>query len=388
MESEEAVVVPLVASPAELGTEAMLRMVLNREALIISRSPVSTKAASTGLVAQNTGAFAKAIGQSVGQLGRTVPEQGLFRVIMPTGSVTRDLVPAVGGGYRGMVRTAGSARISGQVRLIPAAAGTGATIAAGPLIATVGLAVAGDMLVQHQMNKKLDGIRKALLDIQVRAEEEERSVLETAAHQSRKVAGYLLDQARIPTISSASHAFGDLDNLTNIYINRLGHWLDVAEKYTTGDRVYAPELLTALVSKTEHPLQDFERMVAQTYEALALQARVIVLEKVAAEFSNPDRSLPNVEAALHRELSGIAERQTQLVALLDDLSAMPLDSSRLPIPFADKNTLNIRTSFGQMAKALHSAPDGLPILTNSEQTILELAPGSSSMAVLRPENRP
>ena len=64
MESEEAVVVPLVASPAELGTEAMLRMVLNREALIISRSPVSTKAASTGLVAQNTGAFAKAIGQS------------------------------------------------------------------------------------------------------------------------------------------------------------------------------------------------------------------------------------------------------------------------------------------------------------------------------------
>ena len=129
-------------------------------------------------------------------------------------------------------------------------------------------------------------------------------------------------------------------------------------------------------------------MVAQTYEALALQARVIVLEKVAAEFSNPDRSLPNVEAALHRELSGIAERQTQLVALLDDLSAMPLDSSRLPIPFADKNTLNIRTSFGQMAKALHSAPDGLPILTNSEQTILELAPGSSSMAVLRPENRP
>lgn len=388
MESEEAVVVPLVASPAELGTEAMLRMVLNREALIISRSPVSTKAASTGLVAQNTGAFAKAIGQSVGQLGRTVPEQGLFRVIMPTGSVTRDLVPAVGGGYRGMVRTAGSARISGQVRLIPAAARTGATIAAGPLIATVGLAVAGDMLVQHQMNKKLDGIRKALLDIQVRAEEEERSVLETAAHQSRKVAGYLLDQARIPTISSASHAFGDLDNLTNIYINRLGHWLDVAEKYTTGDRVYAPELLTALVSKTEHPLQDFERMVAQTYEALALQARVIVLEKVAAEFSNPDRSLPNVEAALHRELSGIAERQTQLVALLDDLSAMPLDSSRLPIPFADKNTLNIRTSFGQMAKALHSPPDGLPILTNSEQTILELAPGSSSMAVLRPENRP
>ena len=388
MESEEAVVVPLVASPAELGTEAMLRMVLNREALIISRSPVSTKAASTGLVAQNTGAFAKAIGQSVGLLGRAVPEEGLFRVIMPTGSVTRDLVSAVGGGYRGMVRTAGSTRISGHVRLIPAAAGTGATIAAGPLIATVGLAVAGDMLVQHQMNRKLDGIRKALLDIQVRAEEEERSILETAAHQSRKVAGYLLDQARIPTISSASHAFGDLDSLTNIHVNRLGHWLDVAEKYTTVDRVYAPELLTALVSKTEHPLQDFERMVAQTYEALALQARVIVLEKVAAEFSNPDRSLPYVEAALHRELSGIAEIQTQLVALLDDLSAMPLDSSRLPIPFADKNTLNIRTSFGQMVKALHSTPDGLPILTSSEQTILELAPGNSSMTVLPPENRP
>jgi hypothetical protein len=36
---------------------------------------------------------------------------------------------------------------------MPAAAGTGAAVADGPLIATVGLAVAGEMLAQHQMQR-------------------------------------------------------------------------------------------------------------------------------------------------------------------------------------------------------------------------------------------
>ncbi len=385
MESQEdAVVVPLVPIDTEPSTEVMLRMLLNREALIISRSDRTVGATSSGMVAQASGAFAKAIGQAVGQAGRVASSEGLYRVVLPTGAVARDLVPAVGGGVRGIVRAAGSTKIAGHARLIPAAAGAGATLAAGPLIATVGLAVAAEMLAQHQMNKKLDAIKGAVTDLTERMDEQELSVLTTAAQQSRKVAGYLLDQAQIPSISSASHAFGELDTLTTTYIRRLDKWQSIADDYQGVDRVYAPDLMNSLVGKRENQARAFEQMVAQTYEAIALRARVVVLEKVAAEFTNGDRSLPHVENVLRDELSALADRQRQLVALLDDLNVLPIDSSKVPITFAGKATLGARTSFGRLARALHSTPDSLPILTDSDQAVLELAPTAEGLAVLSP----
>ena len=385
MISEEAVVVPLREMTAAPSTEDMLRMLLNREALLISRTPDSHAGTSSGLVAQSTGAFAKAISQSAGQLGRTSgATEGLYRVIMPTGSVARDLVPAVGGGFRGIARAADSTKISGQVRLIPAVAGTGAAIAAGPLIATIGLAVAGELLAQHQMNKKLDAIKNAVISIETRANDHDRSVLSTAAGQARKVAGYLLDQAHIPAISSAAHAFGELDTLTNSYIDRLDRWRHVTQRYAGEERVYGPELLVALIGKRDNPMREFERIVAQTYEGLALRARVTVLEKVAAEYSNPDRSLPHVENLLSNELGHIAERQAQLVGLLDDLSVLRIDSSKVPVAFAGKGTLEARTTFSRLARALHALPDGIPVLTASDQTVLELAPSAEGLSVAVP----
>lgn len=383
----DAVVVPLFPTEAEPSTEMMLRMLFNREALIISRVATPTKSSHTGMVAQGSGAFAKAISQSMGQVGRAATTDGLYRVILPTGSVARDLVPAIGGGFRGIVRAAGSAKIAGHVRLLPAVAGTGATIAAGPLIVTVGLAVAGEMLARHQMNKKLGTIQNALTGLHVRMDEQERSVLTTAEQQARKVAGYLLDQAHIPSISSAAHAFGELDSLTNTYISRLDRWLEVVEKHQGSTRVYAPDLMKSLVENGENHSLEFEQMVAQTYQALALRARVVVLEKIAAEFTNRDRSLPHVESVLRGELSALADRQTQLVGLLDDLNVLQIDSSKVPIAFAGKGTLGTRSSFGRLSKALHAAPDSLPLLTDSDQTILELAPTVDGLAVVSPSDQ-
>lgn len=389
MESEEdAVIVPLVPLKAAPSTELMLRMLLNREALLISSVAKSAKSTPTGMVAQTSGAFAKAISQAFGQAGQAASTEGLYRVILPTGSVARDLVPAVGGGFRGITRAAGSTKIAGQVRLIPAGvAGAGATVAAGPLIATVGLAVAGEMLAQHQMHKKLDAINNVVTGIQTRMDEQERSVLTTAEQQARMVAGYLLDQAHIPSISSAAHAFGELNTLTNTYISRLDRWLEISAKHHGSARVYAPDLMRELVGKRDNQAQEFEQMVAQTYQALALRARVVVLEKVAAEFSNGDRSLPHVENVLRGELSALADRQTQLVSLLDDLNVLQIDSSKVPIAFAGKGTIGARSSFGRLARALHATPDSLPLLTESDQTVLELAPTAEGLAVIAPTEK-
>ena len=160
----------------------------------------------------------------------------------------------------------------------------------------------------------------------------------------------------------------------------------MTRKYADAERVYGPELLIALVGKRDNPMREFERIVAQTYEGLALRARVTVLEKVAAEYSNPDRSLPHVESLLSNELGQIADRQSQLVGLLDDLSVLRLDSSKVPVTFAGKGTLEARTTFSRLARALHALPDGIPVLTDSDQTVLELTPGTGGLSVATPGN--
>jgi hypothetical protein len=381
---EELVVVPLVPMELEPSREQMLRMLLDREAFVIQRVPVQANSVSSEMVAQTTGAFAKAVGQAVNQVGRSSSTGELYRLVLPTGSVARDLVPAVGGGFRGMVRAAGSTKIAGQARLIPAVAGAGAAIAAGPLIATVALAVGGEMLAQHQINKKLDSIKSAVQGVQLLLNAQQSAVLTTADQEARKVVGYLLDQANLPAIAAAAHAFGDLATLTNMRINQLDQWSDIASKYNGPSHVNGLGLMNELVGKRADQIQEFERLVAQTYEALALRARVLVLEKVAAEFSNPSRSLPHVEQVLHGELSVIADRQIQLAALIDDLSALQVDGSKLPIVMAGKRSIEVRTSFGRLARALHSAPSGLPMLTESDQSILELAPTARGLEVVTP----
>jgi hypothetical protein len=382
--SGEAVVVPLVPFEVEPSTEVMLRMLLNRDAVVIQRVHSSRGGSPSGMVAQAGGAFARAISQATSQIGRAPVNEGLYRVILPTGSVARDLVPAVGGGFRGMVRSAGSTDIVGHARLVPAAVGGGAAIAAGPLLVTVGLAVAGEMLAQHQMNKKLNAIRGAVQGVKHHLDAQDRATLMTANQESRKVAGYLLDQAALPAIASAGHAFGDLASLTNRHIEQLDGWLEVAVRLERSARVNASDLMTSLIGKPENQIQEFERAVAQTYEALALRARVVVLEKVAAEFSNPGRSLAHVEEVLRTELAALADRQAQLVGLLDDLSAMQIDGSKVPLAIAGKRAIGVRTSFGRLARALHSTPDGLPLLTQEDRTVLELTPGTRGLAINTP----
>ena len=142
--------------------------------------------------------------------------------------------------------------------------------------------------------------------------------------------------------------------------------------------------MRALVGKRENQAQEFEQMVIQTYESLGLRARVVVLEKIAAEFSNGDRSLPHVENVLREELSALADRQSQLVDLVDGLNVFQIDASKPPIAFAGKATLSTRTSFGCLARALHAAPDSLSLLTESDQTVLELAPVQDGLSVVTP----
>ena len=152
-------------------------------------------------------------------------------------------------------------------------------MAAGPMIATVALAMAGDMLSSYQTNKKLDAIYKSVKSLQERRDAEDRAILINAAQQARKVTGYLLDQACIPSMSTAPYAFGKLEELFVLYGERLDKWSDIAEHYSKQSHVNSSDLLKELTNSSENSLYDFECAVEQTYQTFALRARIILLEK-------------------------------------------------------------------------------------------------------------
>lgn len=389
---ETAIVVPLkpISSgpDSQLNTETMLRMLLNQEAMLIQRQPHSAEqhqSASSdnpNLVAQSAGSFAKAMSQATQQIGHVSSGSGLYRVILPTGSTVKDLVPAVGGGFRGITRAVGSTSIAGHVQLIPAA---GATLAAGPMIATVALAMAGDMLSTYQTNAKLDAIHKAVKSLQDRKDAEDRAVLINADQQAQKVAGYLLDQACIPSMSTAPYAFGKLDELYTIYSERLDKWSDLTKRYAKQSHINSSDLLKDLIGASNDPLYDFERAVEQTYYAFALRARIILLEKIATEQNNANRSLVRVESILRDELNSVAQRQEQLASALEQLSFLPVGAAKFPVEVSGKKTSALRSSFFKLTCALHSQPSALPVLDNSDRTILELATNEQGLEIVNPQ---
>ena len=391
MNSEEVVVVPLVPVRGELSTDEMLRMIINQDGFMLRRSSARNQSGSdSGLVAQSSGAFAQAMSRVAGHMSH-MPQffagKNLYRIELPSGMVASNLVPAVGGGFRGMVRGgANSGKIAGHVRLVPATAGAGAALAAGPLIATVALAVAGDMLTQYQTNKKLSAIENIVASLQEIKHAEERSVVVTAGQEAEKVAAYLLDKANLPAFSNAPHAFGELAQLTNRRIESLERWQDVVSDYMSNDKaVGAGELLEALVGGNETSLQEFERQVVQTYEVLALRARVVILEKIASEIHNPNQSLPYVQTLLENELGKIASRQTELVKVVTDLNTLQIKDGFLRVGSFGTQTAGASASFGRLAKALHAQPDALPLLTHSGQLVLDMAETPDGLSILKPD---
>lgn len=382
---EEAVLVPLVPVHGELSAEEMLRMIINQDGFIIRRSLGKLSELDSGMIAQSSGAFAQAISRVTGHMTRFTGGQNLYRVELPGGLTANNLIPAVGGGYRGMVRSAESAKVAAHVRLMPAIAGGGAAFAAGPLIATIALAVAGDMLTQDQTNKKLKAIENIVASLQQIKHAEERSIVVTAKREAEKVAGYLLDKAHLPVISNAPHAFGELAQLANLRIETLEHWQNVVQDYSSKDKtVNAAKLLEALVSKSDNPLQEFERQVVQTYEVLAIRARTVVLEKIAAEINNPNQSLPHVKKLLENEFSEIANMQSGLVGLLADLNTLQINDGSLRVNPFGKQTAGARVTFGRLAKALYTQPDVLPMFTRSGQLVLDMAETPSGLSILKP----
>ncbi|WP_085347251.1 hypothetical protein [Bifidobacterium adolescentis] len=186
-------------------------------------------------------------------------------------------------------------------------------------------------------------------------------------------------------MSTAPYAFGKLEELFVLYGERLDKWSDIAEHYSKQSHVNSSDLLKELTNSSENSLYDFECAVEQTYQTFALRARIILLEKVAAEQNNASRSLAHVETILRSELDSIAQRQEQLVHTLESLSFLPVGAAKFPVEMSGKKTSALRSSFFKLTCALHSQPAALPVLDNSDHAILELAPNKQGLEIINPQ---
>jgi len=147
--------------------------------------------ATSALSSQLAAIVSRVGGGSAGGAG-----SALFRLELPTGSTLQHLVPAVGGGFRGLVRTGeGATAIAGHARLVAVGGGAvGTGVALGPLVALLALPVGAEMLARHQQNKKLDAIRRGVRDLGRAADEKMAAQLQSAEQALEFGSAAMLDR--------------------------------------------------------------------------------------------------------------------------------------------------------------------------------------------------
>lgn len=127
------------------------RAVNEGSGLLVSWSDMpSSAAASWGPPLKASSALAQQLTHVLEASGGASALKGsaaLFRLELPTGATMQNLVPAVGGGYRGLVRGVGNPGLRGDVRLLPVAG------VAAPAIAMMGLSVGAEMLARSSRNR-------------------------------------------------------------------------------------------------------------------------------------------------------------------------------------------------------------------------------------------
>ena len=259
----------------------------------------------------------------------------LFRVELPAGQTIENLVPAVGGGFRGITRAADGTQIAGHARLLPATAGTAGALAAGPAIGLLALSAASQMLAQKQMNAKLDAIHNDVKELRDLQREKEAAVLPITEKMIKDVSHYLLDRVTLPKALAADSTFGRFLEFHEIRRSRLAKWEEVADRFdrradADGD-VDGAELMAKL-SKSDSSGMGFGREVEETYQAFALMARLSVIRRIEVAVSHPDADLRNVDSLVAADLDQIADDQARLTEVVGRLSGLPLTWGYLTTP--------------------------------------------------------
>ncbi|GAB3046471.1 hypothetical protein GCM10027053_00040 [Intrasporangium mesophilum] len=300
----------------------------------------------------------------------------LFTLELPTGSTLQNLVPALGGGFRGMVRSGGSA-ISGHARLVPVTGvgvGAGAGLALGPLVALLGLAVGAEMLARHQQDKKLDAILQTGLRIEQADYERTDAQLASAVEALEQGRAALLDKISIPSSIGLGTARNNLRDIRHRAMKWLDEWERGLRKLPPRkNRVVDLEVMDRVLGGGSGQLNTFPRRVAILYESLCLDSRAQVLTSIESALANPEVHVHHLESELHKALKQNAEAQERLRGLLWRIAERPVrPASFFASGSREEQADRLSATLSRLAEAAARLPDAPAILTQSNRQVIQL----------------
>ncbi|WP_433287812.1 hypothetical protein ACQPZQ_34330 [Pseudonocardia sp. CA-142604] len=287
----------------------------------------------------------------------------LFRVEFPPGFNAGDLMPAVGGGFRGVVRSGnGAHRIDGQARLIPGPAGL-RTAALGPMLGLMAVTILTEMAAAAEQDRKLTAILTTVERVDARLRLESDARLQTAEQTIRQAHAALLDRAAIPESVGLGAAMSHVQDIRNLSSVLIAGWERVLERQKRTE-VPGSVLRKELGEVGKIGWDGFTDAVRTAHLANHLDSRRLVLVAAEAQFRNPGSPLHHLRQAVEADLAERARDLDRLRTVLARLSSTPLtisawDAGMLPHLITDRAAENARTQalFAGLSAAMTGAAD-------------------------------
>jgi hypothetical protein len=374
----QGVVLPLDPSRTEGSEFDPWRLLAEEQGILVTWTELSGgDVGRWGPALRGTSALGQQLGGIVQQAGQSrLLSAGptLFRLELPTGSTLQNLVPAVGGGFRGLVRSADNASLAGHARLLPVAAGTGAAVTLGPLIGLMALSVGAEMLGRHQQDKKLAAIHQGVRALTREAEENTRAELDAAEQALEQASAAILDRTDVPTAIGLGPARQDLRVIKNRGLGWLAEWEQrVTDLDQGGTGVAFGRMRDVLGGEdTGDTYLEFPNRIATFYRALALDSRATVLTGAEAALRREDLTLGHLQEQLRLDLAKNAQLQDRLRELLWQLASVPVTYSLPAMPATGSKVAGLQRTLSRLAVAAARMPDAPALLNTSNRQVTEI----------------
>lgn len=325
-----------------------------------------------GSVLRGTSALSSELSTVLSRVGASAAQAGttLFRVELPTGSTIRDLVPAVGGGFRGLVRDGSG--IAGHARLIAVGGGGAAAgVALGPLLALMAVTVGAEMLARHQQDKKLTQIREGIAALRRIDDETMDAQLDSVEDALAMSSAALVDRVSIPSAIGLGPAVDNLRVVKNRGLSWLSRWETGASKEIPESGGVAVEKVQGLLAgdDSSEDYRRFPQQVARLYRALTLDSRALVVTGAEASLRNRDESLTYLQDSLSAQLQQNAKTQQRLQDLLWRLAEPPITYR---FPWQGGDAIALDRDLATLAANVSRLPDAPALLTQGNRQVLEV----------------
>jgi hypothetical protein len=356
--------------------------------MLVAWEPAPSGVARWGGTLAASSGLARQLVTVVERAGSKLPTSGetLFRLELPAGQTVSNLIPAVGGGFRGMTRIAGSTQLANHARLLPVGgAAAGAAVALGPLLGLVALSVGADMLASRQQERKLEAIKQVV----ERLENHELNGLIAALDSAENVLEdsmiALLDRLEVPEAVGLGPTAARVKEIKALTLNWLKKWEEVVGEFA--DRpggVPFDDIEEALGRVGIGGFPAFGLQVQLAYRALALDSRTHIVAMTEATMGRPEETVEHFHARVQRRLADNADHFERLANLLWGLAGIRLTVGMVRVDHRNRPA-ELQWRLMRVARAVTEAPSPPPMLTADHHLVIEAVRRSDgTVSVLAP----